>query len=383
MPRDRGRRRREPGVRAADNRGALHGRDGRRASPGGRGGQRDDEQARERLQGAPHGTGLHCTTWLLVPPGLATDYQRRVGPDTAKRGSVGHAQAGRVLHRHRGRISSCRPPGFSDPVGRIRPHDLHDEGGVRRAPARRAGPPPRRRSRVAEGHRRGRGPAARLPRADRGAAEASRARREHPRRPRRLSPGARPGRGPHGRGHPRARGRRRAHVVLRRRPRRERPRPVLARRRRPGRLRDAAAVDARAGRRHGEAPPDLAVRARRLRRRHASSQRRARSPPPPPSHEPGDHGRPRDQEPARPRRRQGDPARARPHRQQGRGPRPHGPQRLGQVDAGQRDHGPADARGHRGLRSSSRARTSPRPTPTSAPAWASSWPSSTRSRSPA
>ena len=76
-------------------------------------------------------------------------------------------------------------------------------------------------------------------------------------------------------------------------------------------------------------------------------------------------------------------SRAGPHRRQGRGPRADGPQRLGQVDAGQRDHGPAQPRGDRGLRSSSRARTSPRPTPTSAPAWASSWPSSTRSRSPA
>src|SRR3712207_8942250 len=32
-------------------------------------------------------------------------------------------------------------PGFSDLTGRIRAHDLHDEGGIRSAPARRARPP--------------------------------------------------------------------------------------------------------------------------------------------------------------------------------------------------------------------------------------------------
>ena len=71
-----------------------------------------------------------------------------------------------------------------------------------------------------------------------------------------------------GRGGARARGRGRADVLLRRR-QRGRPRPVLARRGRPPGLRDAAAVDARPGRRHARAPGHDASGARRVRRAEA------------------------------------------------------------------------------------------------------------------
>ena len=47
-------------------------------------------------------------------------------------------------------------------------------------------------------------------------------------------------------------------------------------------------------------------------------------------------------------RRQADPQGSGPDRRARRGPRAHGPQRLGQVHAGQRDHGPPGVRGHRG-----------------------------------
>ena len=69
-------------------------------------------------------------------------------------------------------------------------------------------------------------------------------------------------------------------------------------------------------------------------------------------------------------------------RRQRRGPRADGAQRVRQVDARQRDHGPPGLEVTEGTITST-ARTSPRPTPTSARGWASSWPSSTRSRSPA
>ena len=48
---------------------------------------------------------------------------------------------------------------------------------------------------------------------------------------------------------------------------------------------------------------------------------------------------------------------------EGQGPRADGAERLRQVDARQRDHGPPGARGDRGRDPASRARTSPRPTP--------------------
>ena len=109
-------------------------------------------------------------------------------------------------------------------------HDLHDEGGVRSAPARRAGPPGLRAAGLAQGDLRGRGPAARLPRAHRGPAQEGRPRREHARRARRLPPVASRGVDHDGRGRAGARGRRRAHELLRRRlP--GGPRAVLARRR--------------------------------------------------------------------------------------------------------------------------------------------------------
>ena len=65
-----------------------------------------------------------------------------------------------------------------------------------------------------------------------------------------------------------------------------------------------------------------------------------------------------------------------------RDPRPDGPQRLGQVDARQHDHGPPRLRDHRGrdhLQGRGHHRGRAR---TSAPRRACSWPSSTRSRSP-
>src|SRR4051812_24648491 len=65
--------------------------------------------------------------------------------------------------------------GNSDRIGRIIHDDLHDEGGVRRAAPRRARSPERGTAGVTEGDRGGRGPAARLPRADRGAAAQGRA----------------------------------------------------------------------------------------------------------------------------------------------------------------------------------------------------------------
>ncbi|CAA9538060.1 MAG: Iron-sulfur cluster assembly ATPase protein SufC, partial [uncultured Solirubrobacteraceae bacterium] len=56
----------------------------------------------------------------------------------------------------------------------------------------------------------------------------------------------------------------------------------------------------------------------------------------------------RDQEPPRPGGRQADPQGAGPRGPRGRGARAHGPERLGQVHARQRDHGPPDPRGDRG-----------------------------------
>jgi Fe-S cluster assembly ATP-binding protein len=44
----------------------------------------------------------------------------------------------------------------------------------------------------------------------------------------------------------------------------------------------------------------------------------------------------------------GDPQGARPRGLEGRDPRPHGPERIRQVDARERDHGPPGPRGHRG-----------------------------------
>ena len=95
------------------------------------------------------------------------------------------------------------------------------------------------------------------------------------------------------------------------------------------------------------------------------------------------HARPRDPQPARERRGQGDPQGPRPRGLEGRGARADGAERLRQVDARERDHGPPGARGHRGRDRLRGRRTSPRPPPRSARAPASSWPSSTRSRSPA
>ena len=56
-----------------------------------------------------------------------------------------------------------------------------------------------------------------------------------------------------------------------------------------------------------------------------------------------------DRGPARDGRRAGDPARRRPRGAVGRGARAHGTERLGQVDAVARAHGPRRLRGHRGL----------------------------------
>ena len=67
----------------------------------------------------------------------------------------------------------------------------------------------------------------------------------------------------------------------------------------------------------------------------------------------------------------------------GRDPRADGPERLRQVDARQRDHGPPRPRGHRGpdpLQRRGHHRGRPR---RARPRRACSWPSSTRSRSPA
>ena len=61
-----------------------------------------------------------------------------------------------------------------------------------------------------------------------------------------------------------------------------------------------------------------------------------------------EHGRARDPKSSRPGGREGHPARPRPDRRQGRDPRPDGPQRLRQVDARERDHGPPQPRGDRG-----------------------------------
>ena len=63
---------------------------------------------------------------------------------------------------------------------------------------------------------------------------------------------------------------------------------------------------------------------------------------------PGSDARSRDPKPSCPRRREGDPPRARPGRRQGRDPRADGPERIGQVDARQRDHGAPQPRGDRG-----------------------------------
>ena len=66
-----------------------------------------------------------------------------------------------------------------------------------------------------------------------------------------------------------------------------------------------------------------------------------------------------------------------------RGPRADGPERLRQVDARERDHGPPGARGDRGRDRLRRRGHHRGRRPRSARAPASSWPSSTRSRSPA
>ena len=65
-----------------------------------------------------------------------------------------------------------------------------------------------------------------------------------------------------------------------------------------------------------------------------------------------------DRGPAGRRRRPGDPARRRPRGRLGRGPRADGPERLGEVDAGARAHGPPRVRDPRRLRHARRSRSS-------------------------
>ena len=67
-----------------------------------------------------------------------------------------------------------------------------------------------------------------------------------------------------------------------------------------------------------------------------------------PTEIPGDHGRPRDQEPARLSRRQADPQGRGSACPLGRVPRPDGPERLRQVDPRQRADGASEPRGDRG-----------------------------------
>ena len=63
---------------------------------------------------------------------------------------------------------------------------------------------------------------------------------------------------------------------------------------------------------------------------------------------PRTHGRAPDQEPSRQRGREADPQGCGSARARGRVPRADGPQRLRQVDPGQRDHGSSEPRDHRG-----------------------------------
>ena len=104
-------------------------------------------------------------------------------------------------------------------------------------------------------------------------------------------------------------------------------------------------------------------------------------PRPRPRLEQRNHGRPRDQQPARAHRGARDPPGRRPEHRPGRDPRPDGAQRLGQVDAREHAARPPLLRGHRGQdrlqgRGHHRGRA-----PRARQGAGCSWPSSTRSRS--
>ena len=123
---------------------------------------------------------------------------------------------------------------------------------------------------------------------------------------------------------------------------RGRARPVQPRGVVRPRLRHEAPVDARPGRRHGEAGPDDARRARRL-------LRAVREPRPRVTHLPDAYRRGLPAMPDLEIRNLHVQADDKPILKgldltvRRRGPRAHGPQRLGQVDPGQRDHGPPRA----------------------------------------
>ena len=324
----------------------------------------------------PDGARMH---WILSPGGFE-DFIREASVPAAR---ADGAAGGTSSRRTTSPTSSCatawscsaeRPADLArrrvhdgarrlaDPAGYPTssvgfPHDLLLEGRVRRPADGRAGPPRRRPADLAEGDRRGRGPAARLPRARRRAAQAapgssSRTRGAHGGY--RL---ARPPRDHDGRGRPRARGRRSRRWSASSTHRAGSASLCSHDGDASARLRDEAAVDARAERHRSRRSQQTTLAelvefsrcaeprsptARAARRPFAASQTEDLEPL---RRHMADA---RDPQPARQRRGQGDPQGPRPVRRQGRDPRADGPERLRQVDARERDHGPPEPRGDRG-----------------------------------